>query len=249
VTGSGPEPALLVLAAALLAWSPSSAVSRRRLRHVARQIGGQQGRVWAGIRRPAGTVVRRRALAVAAGLAAGALLGGGAPGVVAAGAVAVGTDRLLNRREGDGDGERALAGEVPVACDLIAVCLTGGLPVGSALAAVSDATAEPLAGQLRTVAALYRLGAAPARAWADVPVSLAALGRVLVRAGESGSSVVPALRSLATDARAEATARTEAAVRRAGVWVLAPLGACFLPAFLCLGVVPLVLGIAHQVFR
>ena len=37
---------------------------------------------------------------------------------------------------------------------------------------------------------------------------------------------------------------TEAAVRRAGVWVLAPLGACFLPAFVCLGVVPLVIGIA-----
>jgi hypothetical protein len=30
--------------------------------------------------------------------------------------------------------------------------------------------------------------------------------------------------------------------------VLAPLGACFLPAFLCLGVVPLVLGIAADVF-
>jgi hypothetical protein len=37
-------------------------------------------------------------------------------------------------------------------------------------------------------------------------------------------------------------------VRRAGVWVLAPLGLCFLPAFLCLGVVPLVLGIAADVF-
>jgi pilus assembly protein TadC len=40
----------------------------------------------------------------------------------------------------------------------------------------------------------------------------------------------------------------EAAVRRAGVWVLAPLGLCFLPAFVCLGVVPLVLGIAADVF-
>jgi hypothetical protein len=30
--------------------------------------------------------------------------------------------------------------------------------------------------------------------------------------------------------------------------VLAPLGACFLPAFVCLGVVPMVLGIAGDVF-
>jgi pilus assembly protein TadC len=61
--------------------------------------------------------------------------------------------------------------------------------------------------------------------------------------------VVPGLRSLAADARAAARVDTEAAVRRAGVWVLAPLGACFLPAFVCLGVIPLVLGIAGDVFR
>ena len=106
----------------------------------------------------------------------------------------------------------------------------------------------PLGPRLRDVAALYRLGAEPRRAWADVPAELAALGRVLVRAGESGSAVVPALRSLAADSRSAARAQTEAAVRRAGVWVLAPLGVCFLPAFLCLGVVPLVLGIAGDVF-
>ena len=41
------------------------------------------------------------------------------------------------------------------------------------------------------------------------------LGRVLVRAGESGAAVAPALRSLAADCRAEARAATEAAVRRA----------------------------------
>jgi pilus assembly protein TadC len=81
-----------------------------------------------------------------------------------------------------------------------------------------------------------------------VPGELAALGRVLVRAGESGSAVVPALQTLAGDTRAEARSRADAAVRRAGVWVLAPLGACFLPAFVCLGVAPLVLGIAADVF-
>jgi pilus assembly protein TadC len=72
---------------------------------------------------------------------------------------------------------------------------------------------------------------------------------VLVRAGESGAAVAPGLRSLAADGRAESRAATEAAVRRAGVWILAPLGLCFLPAFVCLGVVPLVLGIAADVFE
>jgi pilus assembly protein TadC len=70
----------------------------------------------------------------------------------------------------------------------------------------------------------------------------------VVRAGESGSAVVPALQRLAADLRSAGRSDLEAAVQRAGVWVLAPLGLCFLPAFLCLGVVPLVLGIAGDVF-
>jgi hypothetical protein len=53
---------------------------------------------------------------------------------------------------------------------------------------------------------------------------------------------------MAADARAAQRSALEASVRRAGVWVLAPLGACFLPAFVCLGVAPLVLGIAADVF-
>ncbi|WP_245160760.1 type II secretion system F family protein [Blastococcus sp. CT_GayMR16] len=193
---------------------------------------------------------RRWLLAAGAALAVGLLIGG-ATGLVVAGVVTVGGERMLRRA---GPDERAatragLLRDLPGACDLLGVCLAAGLPVAGALTAVGEAATGPLGAQLRTVAALYRLGAEPRRAWADVPSELDGLGRVLVRAGESGAAVVPALRSLAADVRSAERVESEAAVRRAGVWVLAPLGACFLPAFLCLGVVPLVLGIAGDVFR
>lgn len=240
-------PALGVLAAALLLWAPVGDARARRLRQLRTVEGGPV--------RPAPTgdavAARRRwLLAAGAALAVGLLVGGGA-GLVAAGAVAVGGERLLRRATPD---ERTatrtvLLRDLPGACDLIAVCVAAGVPVAGALAAVGEAVPGPLGGHLRTVAALYRLGAEPRRAWAEVPAELAGLGRVLVRAGESGASVVPALASLASDSRAAQRADAEAAVRRAGVWVLAPLGACFLPAFLCLGVVPLILGIAGDVFR
>lgn len=257
MTGARLWPALLMLAAALLAWSPVSSLAMRRLR---KGSGGPAPGLPAAVVRALSTVgpavqgrvaVRRLVLAGLAGLATGVVLGGGLLGPVAGGGVAVVAGRLLSRADPDGETDRrqGLERELPVACDLLAVCLAGGVPVAGALAAVAGATQEPIAGELRTVAALYRWGAAPSRAWADTAAELAALGRILVRAGESGSSVVPALRSLAADARAAARARTETAVRRAGVWVLAPLGACFLPAFVCLGVVPLVLGIAGHVFR
>jgi len=237
VTAAGAVP-LGVLAVALLVWSPSSARTSVRVRRLV----PQPRRVTT-----PGSPRRRRLLAALAGCAVGLLVGGGT-GAVLAVVTGVAVDRLLRRQSAPEDAA-ALERELPAAVDLLAVCLAAGLPVGSAVAAVAEALPEPLAGVLSTIAGLYRVGAEPRRAWAQAPEELAPLGRVLVRAGESGSAVGPALRALSTDARAAARAGIERDVRRAGVWVLAPLGLCFLPAFVCLGVVPLVLGIAGQVFR
>jgi pilus assembly protein TadC len=238
---SGAAWASVLAAGALLTWPPHAAEVGRRVRSLtapapATAGEGRDGR-------------RTRVLALAAGVGTG-LLVGGIGGLLSAAVVTVGGIRLLQRvAEGNPDADRrVLLRELPAACDLLGVCLAAGVPPAGALAAVGAAVPAPLGPALREVAALYRLGAAPRTAWADVPGELAPLGRVLVRAGESGSAVVPALASLAADGRSAARAGTEAAVRRAGIWVLAPLGLCFLPAFLCLGVVPLILGIAGDVF-
>jgi Flp pilus assembly protein TadB len=239
--------ALLLGAVAMLLWvSPRDVVVRRARTLHPRQRPRPAGRASEVrlLRAPGG---RRWALAGAAGLAVGMLVGGALGAGLAVG-VAVGGERLLRTWGTPGRGGAALARELPAACDLLAVCLSAGVPVAGALTAVGEALPEPLGPELRGIAALYGMGADPRRAWADVPPELAGLGRVLIRAGESGSTVVPALGAMAADARSAARAAIEAAVRRAGVWILAPLGLCFLPAFLCLGVVPLILGIAGDVF-
>ncbi|GAB3199044.1 hypothetical protein GCM10027261_27990 [Geodermatophilus arenarius] len=232
---------LLALAGALAAW-PTPAVRRTaRLRALGAPAVPE--------RPPEGTPgpLRRLVLPVLAG-AATALLVGGAAGVVLGAVGAVLADRWLRRAPGAGPAPAPLAADLPVACDLLGVCLGAGLPVGAALAAVAAAVPGPLGPALADVAGRLRLGAAPRTAWHDVPPELAGLGRVLVRAGESGAAAVPALRVLAAEARTAARSRAEAGVRRAGVWVLAPLGLCFLPAFVCLGIAPMVIGIAGQVF-
>lgn len=240
---TGWAPALVVVAAAVLVWPPATSRSAVRARAVVPRSEPPPSGHGAGESR------RRWVLAVASGTAL-ALLVGGWMGAVLGALAAVGAARVLPAG-GDGsarDRHGALVRDLPVACDLLAVCLAAGLPVGGALAAVGGVVPAPLGQELATVAGLYRLGAEPRRAWADVPDALAGLGRVVVRAGESGSSVAVSLRALAADTRAAARAATEAGVRRAGVWILAPLGLCFLPAFVCLGVVPLVLGVAGGVF-
>ena len=235
--------AALALGAALLLWVPRG-MGRRVT--VLRMSGPREKPA----RRSAHPPRRRWLLAGGAAIAVG-LLVGGAMGVLLAGVVAVAGERLLRRSVPDRRSvvRSGLLRDLPAACDLLAVCLAAGVPIGGALAAVGEADPGPVGDQLRRVAALYRLGAEPRRAWDDVPGELGGLGRALVRAGDSGAAVVPALRSLAADSRAAARLEAEAAVRRAGIWVLAPLGACFLPAFLCLGVVPLVLGLAGDVLR
>jgi Flp pilus assembly protein TadB len=240
-------PALLLGAVALLLWASPRDAALRRVHALERRDQPRPTGASPAVG-PTGTPRGRRwLLAGITGLAVGVLVGGGT-GAGLAIAVAVGGERLLRARGSGQRGGTALLRELPAACDLLGVCLGAGVPVAGALAAVGEAVPAPLGPELRGIAALYRMGADPQRAWADVPPELAGLGRVLVRAGESGSTVGRALRALAADGRAAARASTEAAVRRAGVWVLAPLGLCFLPAFLCLGVVPLILGIAGDVF-
>ncbi|WP_104526329.1 type II secretion system F family protein [Blastococcus atacamensis] len=236
---------VLLLAAAVAVWVPGSVVVGRRVRTLV------AARSAAVARHPRASADPRRRwlLAGTAGLAAG-LLVGGAGGAIAAVAVAVAGERVIRAAAPDEDAaERAaLVRELPAACELMAACLTAGLPVAGALSAVAGAVPGPLGRRLHGVAGLSRMGAEPRRAWADQPAELAALARVLIRAGESGAAAVPALRALAEEMRTAARTQAQAAVQRAGVWVLAPLGLCFLPAFVCLGVVPLVLGIAGDVF-
>jgi pilus assembly protein TadC len=236
---TGEPRALLVLAVALLLWSPGTRVAVLRARALRPLPTGAHEE------RPS-SFLRRWLLACAAGLGAGLLVGGLLGVATAVGAAVLG-ERWLRRRHPADEGA-ASARELPGGCDLLAVCLAAGVPVGAAVAAVGAALPPPLGEHLTRVAALLRLGAEPRRAWAEAPAELAPLGRVLVRTGESGAAAVPALRALAADGRAAARSAAEADVRRAGVWVLAPLGLCFLPAFVCLGVVPMVLGIAGDVF-
>jgi hypothetical protein len=58
-----------------------------------------------------------------------------------------------------------------------------------------------------------------------------------------------AVSRLAAEVRAERRSAAEQAARRVGVLAVAPLGLCFLPAFLLLGVVPVVVGLAGPLLR
>ncbi|MCV7172813.1 type II secretion system F family protein, partial [Mycobacterium manitobense] len=51
------------------------------------------------------------------------------------------------------------------------------------------------------------------------------------------------------ESRSAAADAAGAAAERASVLIAAPLGLCYLPAFLCLGIVPVVAGLAGDVLQ
>ncbi|MEV6215788.1 type II secretion system F family protein [Nocardia sp. NPDC051833] len=142
------------------------------------------------------------------------------------------------------------------AFDLLAACLRAGLPMAAA-ARASAGTAPPvLRAALLRAADLLALGADAATAWeraaadavgsagADEVESLARLAR---RSARSGSSLAAAVGELAGQRREAVEDAAVARAERAGVLIGGPLGLCFLPAFVCLGIVPVVIGLADRV--
>nr|WP_275889349.1 type II secretion system F family protein [Nakamurella flavida] len=98
---------------------------------------------------------------------------------------------------------------------------------------------------LDAVAAMLALGAAADTAWrpADADPRLADLAGAARRSADGGSALARAVREHVTALRGESAAADRRAAGRSGVVITAPLGLCFLPAFLCLGLAPVVLGL------
>lgn len=196
-------------------------------------------------------------MSTAAVLLAVALLVGPGPSLVRSRA---GLPNRGRRRRQSGS-ERAAAGPDPLAVasslDVLAVCLGAGMAVSTAASAAAPSAPPNLARVLRRAADLLALGADPAVAW-SVPLNLPAspvdtqidtLLRLARRSASSGAALAGGVAELADQCRHDAAHAAAAAAERAGVLIAGPLGLCFLPAFVCLGIVPVVAGLAGDVLQ
>ncbi|WP_436737585.1 type II secretion system F family protein [Streptomyces sp. BBFR102] len=210
---------------------------------------------------------------VLAGSAAGWLVGGGAPEVLAGGAAGWWVHRCVERRGSTGRVPGRAAGperrpsrlptwlrgaarpatdaRLPLAADLVAACVAAGAGPVEAARAVGASVGGPVGRGLARAAADVRLGGDPEAAWrhvAKVP-GASTLARCLGRAAASGAPAAEPLARIAAEARADWNRAATERARRAAVAVTAPVGLCFLPAFLTLGVAPVVIGLASGLLR
>ncbi len=140
------------------------------------------------------------------------------------------------------------AAELPQVLELMAVCLDAGAPLNHAVATVRSLSPPASAAVLARVISDLDVGRDPSDAWRGLarhptwgPVALD-----LARSLRSGSGMAEGLRVHADEARRR---RRDAAMRSArgvGVKSVQPLVVCFLPAFVLLGVVPLIASLLEQ---
>ncbi|MFJ9176623.1 type II secretion system F family protein [Streptomyces sp. NPDC102360] len=197
----------------------------------------------------------RRWVPVAGAVCAGFVLVGGVAGVVVGAACGVGVWSWWRGRE---EGARAGVGasvrgdavrQLPLASDLLASCLAAGAGPVEAARAVGEALGGPVGRGLERGAAQVRLGGELGVAWRELSAVPGAdeLVRLLERAGESGAPAAAPVARFAGECRAERGRRATTVARRAAVAITAPVGLCFLPAFLVVGVVPVVIGLGGGV--
>lgn len=191
-------------------------------------------------------------MSAAAVLLAAALLTGAGPSQVRARAAMWVTEYRRRPRSAHGPDPLAVASSL----DVLAVCLTAGMPVSTAAAATASSAPPRLARVLRRGADLLALGADPATAWSppglpagSIDPQTDALLRLARRSASSGAALAEGVAELAAQSRHDAAHTAMAAAERAGVLIAGPLGLCFLPAFVCVGIVPVVAGLAGDVLR
>ena len=241
---------VVLCGAATLGWLARALRTARRERRMRRRL-AELLALEAVSRRPRFDLggARRRWLPVMGAVCVGWVLVGGLAGGLVGLAAGFGFWRWRQRR-GPGpveeyDTARA-ARQLPLAADLVAACIAAGAGPVVAAHAVGEALGGPVGERLARGAAEVRLGSEPVAAWRRL-VSIPGAGplaRLLERAGESGVPAAVPVGRLAAEARAEWGRGATARARRAAVMVTAPVGLCFLPAFLAIGVLPVVIGLA-----
>jgi len=175
-------------------------------------------------------------------------------------------------RRGPDASQRVPLGEVDVAVllDLADAALGAGASVPGTLQALGRAVEDPrapapgggpagvrparapaaedpdddagLGPALRRAGRALLLGATWAEAWDGAPEVLAPLVDALEPAWVDGAAPGPLLRQAAGSVRSTRHREAQEAAARLGVRLVLPLGLCFLPAFVLLGLVPVVLA-------
>jgi Flp pilus assembly protein TadB len=167
-------------------------------------------------------------------------------GIVLGAAAFFGVPVALSRLEPVATRQRRarIAADLPLAVELLAACLRAGRPPQAAVGSVAKSISGPLSELLAELDHRLDLGIDPIDAWSCLHAepACASFARAVQRALRSGAPLAKTLEHLADDARQARRWSAEEQARAVESRAVVPLGVCFLPAFILLGIVPTVAG-------
>lgn len=142
------------------------------------------------------------------------------------------------------------ASRVAALLDLMAAALEAGLSPAAALGVVAPVLPGPGQENFRRAVAMMDIAGDSSAVWRqlhDDPL-LGPLAQALERSERSGAPVATSARALADDLRRDHRTQRLAEARRVGIRTAVPLGACFLPAFFLIAIVPTVAALLMDAF-
>lgn len=159
-------------------------------------------------------------------------------------------DAVTQPAREDGPDEHPVSAGVLV--ELVASMLEAGIPVSRALRVLSASLQGQSGRGLGVVATALELGLSWRQAWASagpVPVPVEDLRAALTFSAVSGAPSAAALRAASAQVRRAEHRRAEAAAERLSVHLMVPLGLCSLPAFICWGILPVLIGLVPDLLE
>lgn len=132
--------------------------------------------------------------------------------------------------------------------DLMAAMLAAGLSVDRSLDVLARSCSPPGSVALIAVKTALDLGASWEAAWATAPDrrsenAVSELGNALRFAGTTGAPSAAVVTAHAAQFRRRKNREAEQRAAALGVRLVVPLGLCSLPAFVCLGIIPILVGL------
>lgn len=134
---------------------------------------------------------------------------------------------------------------IALVLEMCATLLETGLPVRAVLEIIGENI--PGYQPLIKVARALELNVSWERSWAQMPAHIKELELSLRFSQLSGAPVAKLLRSAAQSERKRQLRETEAKGAEFGIKLVIPLGLCALPAFVCLGIIPIVISLLPEI--
>lgn len=139
--------------------------------------------------------------------------------------------------------------DVAVLLDLLEAACAAGSSVPGALDAVGAAAGGARGCALVAAAQSLSAGAPWREAWADADAALVPVAVALRPSWEDGVAPTGALRASAAHLRRERQSAALEAAGRLGVRLVLPLAACHLPAFVLVGLLPVLISVGGATLR